>query len=552
VTRATVVLRELMSLLRRGGGSPDERITRALALVVEQLDMRTAIVSRFYGGRRIITHVAGQPLPGADLLSMPAEETICHLVAAGEVGPLVTDTKAHPVLDRHGHVEAYSIGAWVGVPLVLGGHVTGVLCAMSPVSRPDLTERDAALLATVGEYVAEVLGRARAPRGEPDQAPAEALHEASGETSGEASAGTRKPPVVPAPRAYVDLPDVATILAAGTDLEAVTRPVLELVHELTGLESTFLTVIDWAGDRQQVRYALNSGDLRIPEGLRTPWADTLCRRSLNEGRPYTRDVPEVWGDSDAARDLGIQTYVSVPLRDGDDLVVGTLCGTSSDRVELDERALHSMRMFARLLSAQLQQEAARAALAERAERLEAAAARAAAASEGESAGAPAVGGRDPLTGLLTRAGVGEWLRSVVPGLRPGLERLAVGWVDAHPLHRDHARPGGPGLPLGRDHARSGDPADPADDWEAGLAEALLGVGRPGDLHGRAGDAFVLAAVLPAGEAGLGGWRDRLSYVVTARAAASHLRSAVGVAATDDPGADPEALLREAAAAAARA
>ena len=65
----------------------------------------------------------------------------------------------------------------------------------------------------------------------------------------------------------------------------------------------------------------------------------------------------MWGDSEAARDLQIQTYVSVPLRDADDIVVGTLCGTSRSRVDLDERALHTMRMFAQLLSAQLQREA---------------------------------------------------------------------------------------------------------------------------------------------------------------------------------------------------
>jgi hypothetical protein len=131
-----------------------------------------------------------------------------------------------------------------------------------------------------------------------------------------------------------------------------------------------------------------------------------------------------------------------------------------------------------------------------------------------------------VTGLLTRPGVGAWLRSVVPGLRPGVERLAVGWIDVVP---------------------AGGPVPTPAGWEASLTAAVLGVGRAGDLHGRVGESFVVAAVLPAGEAGVGGWRDRLSYVVATQASASNLHASLGVEATDDPAADPESLLQRAAA-----
>jgi GAF domain-containing protein len=483
------VLRELTALLRLGRGTGDERITRALALLVEQLDMRTAFVSRFHDGRRLITHSAGEPVPAAGMLPLPMEETICHLVAAGEVGPLVADAAADPVLGRHGHVEAFSIGAWAGVPVVVGDEVVGAVCAMSPTARPDLTERDSALLVTVGDYVGLVIAEA--------------------EPAADAASG------LPRQRPAVDLPDVATAFADGQDLEGMTRPVLELVHEITGLESTFLTLVDWAGDEQQVRYSLNTGDMQIQEGLRVPWEGTLCRRSLLEGTPYTRDVPLVWGDSEAARDLQIQTYVSVPLRDADDVVVGTLCGTSRSRVDVDDRALHSMRMFGQLLSAQLQREATRTAASEREQEREAA--------------VGAAGGvqRDPATGLLTRAGTATWLRSVVPGLRPGVEQLALAWVDVVPV--------------------TGAPASP-EGWQTRFAGVVRGVGRAGDLRGRVGESFVLGSVLPATEASLGSWRDRLAYVVDT-AAGPHLRAAIGVAATDDPAGDPDALLQRAGAAA---
>jgi diguanylate cyclase len=481
VTGPAGVQPELSALLHLGTGTADERILRALGVLVEQLEMRTAVVSRFEDGRRIVTHSAGAPLPEEALAPMPVERTLCQVVASGGAGPIVPDARADEVLGRHGHVEAYRIGAWIGVPVQLGEDVVGAVCALSGTPRPDLTDRDTALLVTVGAYVSEV------------------LVEAAG---------------VPGRRRPVDLPTVAGALAGSETLEGLSRPVLELVQELTGLESTFLTVIDWAGDQQQVRYSLNTGEMEIPEGLELPWEATLCRRSLNEGRPYTRDVPLVWGDMEAARDLRIQTYVSVPVRDADDMVIGTLCGTSRDSVELDDRAVHSMRLLSQLLAAQIQRESALAARAERAGELEATAA--------------AVGAsRDPETGLMSRAGVGAWLRSVVPGLRPDVEQLAVGWVDLVP-------PGGS--------------TAPPEGWATGFGDAVRTVGRPGDLHGRIGDSFVVATVLPATDAALGGWRDRLSHVATT-AAEPHLRATVGIATTSDAAADPDALLQRASAAA---
>ncbi len=48
-----------------------------------------------------------------------------------------------------------------------------------------------------------------------------------------------------------------------------------------------------------------------------PWADTLCKRALDEGRPYTSNVAECWGDSAAPRELGIRTYVGPPVHADD-------------------------------------------------------------------------------------------------------------------------------------------------------------------------------------------------------------------------------------------
>ncbi|MFG6416838.1 diguanylate cyclase domain-containing protein [Roseateles sp. DC23W] len=132
-------------------------------------------------------------------------------------------------------------------------------------------------------------------------------------------------------------------------LEDLTRPLLEMLEAVTGLESTYLTTVDLAQGLQHVIYARNSRDLQIPEGLSVPWGDTLCKRALDEGRPFTDDVSSVWGDSGAARDLGIQTYVSTPVRTDDGRLYGTLCAASSQRQTLSVEAQHVLSLFARLI-----------------------------------------------------------------------------------------------------------------------------------------------------------------------------------------------------------
>lgn len=139
-------------------------------------------------------------------------------------------------------------------------------------------------------------------------------------------------------------------------LEDLTRPLLEMLEAVTGLESTYLTTIDLDGGLQHVLYARNSRELQIPEGLSVPWGDTLCKRALDEDRPYTDDVARVWGDSEAARQLGIQTYVSTPVRTDAGGLYGTLCAASSQRCPLSDTAGQALQLFARLIEQHVERE----------------------------------------------------------------------------------------------------------------------------------------------------------------------------------------------------
>lgn len=157
-----------------------------------------------------------------------------------------------------------------------------------------------------------------------------------------------RPDLVREPAVEAGDDDATAIADAGT-LDALVRRILTLLGRLTGLESTYLTAIDWAAGTQEILYARNDGVLQIPEGLRVEWCDTLCRRALEGGPSRTDDVPGIYPDSGAARDLGIRTYITVPVRDGDGEPVGTLCGASTSAIALDDDVVLLMETLADMI-----------------------------------------------------------------------------------------------------------------------------------------------------------------------------------------------------------
>ncbi|AOZ08138.1 diguanylate cyclase [Cupriavidus malaysiensis] len=165
------------------------------------------------------------------------------------------------------------------------------------------------------------------------------------------------------------LSQLSATLPAAKTIEQLTRPLLEMLGEVTGLESTYLTSVDLVENVQHVRFARNTGSMTIPEGLSVPWADTLCKRALDAGRMVTDDVPGCWGDSGAARQLGIQTYVSAPVRAEDGELLGTLCAASADRQPLPPAAQSVLQLFSSIVANFVEREALLARLSAANERL---------------------------------------------------------------------------------------------------------------------------------------------------------------------------------------
>ena len=154
---------------------------------------------------------------------------------------------------------------------------------------------------------------------------------------------------------------VATITHAHT-LEALVRPLLELLQMATGMESTYLTRLDEPAGMLCVLYARNTGRLAVPEGLSAPWKGTLSKRALDEGRFDTDDVGDRWGDCDLARTLGLVAYASAPVRVKGGELFGSLCAASGERKPLGETASHVLALFAQLIAQQIEREGLQASL----------------------------------------------------------------------------------------------------------------------------------------------------------------------------------------------
>ena len=136
-------------------------------------------------------------------------------------------------------------------------------------------------------------------------------------------------------------------------VSSVIERLLRELSEVSGLETTFLTTVDSGLAQQTTRYAYNTGSITVDAGLAVGWEDTLCTRMIDDGAVQCADVSQRYPDVAVARTLGIETYVSVPIRGSDGAVTGTLCGASRERRVLNKGHIELMELFAEVLAERL-------------------------------------------------------------------------------------------------------------------------------------------------------------------------------------------------------
>ncbi len=482
------LLPELQRLASSCSVDPETALERVMALLCEQLVMDLAVLGSVSGGVHDVRMVVRPELGRVGALegSLPAEESWCSRVCGA--GPLVVrDVSEVPELARLAITEQLDIRCYAGVVCrAADGREIGVLGVLGHRPAARLDDRDL----TVLEGLAQVVGP---------------LYEAF-------LHGPSRPPArLPSQRGAADLAGVAGLVSTAEDVESLARPLLEAMQELSGIASTYLTVVHEEQGLQEIRYSHNTKEgFALPEALVIPWEDTLCKRALDEGRSCTTDVPAVWGDSGAARDLGIVTYVSVPVRLADGSVWGTLCAADDEARERAADSLPTLSLFARLIAAEVERTAALVRERERSSR---------ARYEADT---------DELTGCSSRRTVHPWVGSALAVRQDG-EVVVMAFVDVDAFKAVNDEHG---------HATG-------DDLLARLGARLLGSARPGDLVARlGGDEFVVAARLP--HAAVASLERRVReagcFVLPTPAGALPVRCSTGLATSDDAE-DPAALLR---------
>lgn len=129
------------------------------------------------------------------------------------------------------------------------------------------------------------------------------------------------------------------------------KPLLQLLKELTGLETTFLTLVDERLQQQWVITTQSSAALPVPVGLQVAWQDSMCKLLFSHQLSQSMDIPGHFSQSSGAR-TGMQSFMVLPVS-FEDTLIGTLCGADRGRIQLTESQLGHARLIAEALSSQL-------------------------------------------------------------------------------------------------------------------------------------------------------------------------------------------------------
>lgn len=306
-------------------------------------------------------------------------------------------------------------------------------------------------------------------------------------------------------------------VAGAQSTEQLTRPLLDLLELITGLESTYLTRIDLDEGLQTILYARNSAQMQIPEGLSVPWHDTLCKRALDEGRPMTEEAQVCWGDSEAARALGIRTYVTTPLHLEDGALFGTLCAASTTCQLLSAQGRQALTLFGTLIEQHLQREHMLDRLREANRQLE------------------AFSNTDPLTHLPNRRALTRELHRLFTLARREERMVLVAFIDLDGFKA-----------INDTHGH-----EVGDAFLVEFARRLQDAVRTSDILGRfGGDEFVVAGLAPSDTNATEAWRARLAPLLQGRfvldaCTLEYGGPSLGVIGIDPASSSPQEALKQA-------
>ena len=295
-------------------------------------------------------------------------------------------------------------------------------------------------------------------------------------------------------------------------LEAVSRPLLKLAKKLCGMQTSFITLIDWNSMRQRVLYTDCDQVLPITEGAEVDWSESLCRRMFSSGDMQSSAVDSLFADTPGAAS-GIKSFVLLPVAHAE-RTLGTFCVAGTERIELDDQVLEQLQLISEALSYQFHLALELQKLQQNVED-----------NQLQIDDLQQQASTDPLTGLLNRRGFTLLWQSAMAHSAGTGSQLAVMLIDI-----DHFKS------LNDQHGH-----ERGDEALVNVAKALGSVTRKDDFVCRlGGDEFVLVA--PGADAkGLERLAHRLQQRLQEATQDMSLQISVGIAAA--PQHPAEELLR---------
>lgn len=145
-----------------GEETPGEMIDSVLETAREMLSMDAAFVSDTRQGVQDLVAFTGDCAsfgagPG---MSVPLEGSYCELLLGGQLGNVVRDSSAEPLVADLPGTTAADIGAYIGVPIVLqDGSVYGTFCCLSHEPSELLQDRDAQFMQVLSRLISDLLER---------------------------------------------------------------------------------------------------------------------------------------------------------------------------------------------------------------------------------------------------------------------------------------------------------------------------------------------------------------------------------------------------------
>ena len=143
---------------------------------------------------------------------------------------------------------------------------------------------------------------------------------------------------------------VARAAGKSHDLGGLTRPLLEALAKLASLDSTYLTTLDWERRLQVVRFVHSAGELQVEEGQTVALPEGLTPESLPGVTRSPARIPKQHPDSQVAKQLGLKTYISVPVTVAKHRMYGMLCGASQVARPVGENVVTVMEFFAQIIA----------------------------------------------------------------------------------------------------------------------------------------------------------------------------------------------------------